>query len=840
MFYSVTSNPVSPADISLRDFNLTANMSLVWPQAGVDSADVISRIMIINASAGPFDLNFPAANQGSLGFSTLIMNTSANTFNVKDNAGNIITTLTSGQAKLIALRTNATAAGTWAVFSLGIGTSAADAAVLAGLGLKAIATTLNSDRPSSNFSATQTFNANDRAKLAVWTGGSGTANFVAAATLTNGWWMMFRNAGSGALTLDPNGAETINGNATETLNQTDSCIVISTGTALYTVGVGRNTTISDSRLSKSVAGSSDVTLTTAEANNNIIEFTGILTGNINVIFPVTVKNYFITNNTTGAFSLTCKTAAGTGVAVPQSQRRVLTVDGTNMVFANDSAAGTVTSITFGTGLTGGTITSSGSVALANTAVSPGGYGGAVGIPSFTVDAQGRLTAAATVNQLTANLEYDAAEDVASAGTCAIGAATSNFVRITGTTTITSFGTVAAGFIRFVRMAGALTLTHNATSLILPTGANIVTAANDTFIAESLGSGNWIVRSYQKANGQPINLALDGITSINGGQIGGFRNALVNGAFDVWQRGTSFGPVAAGLNHYADQWVAKRDVAGNLVVNRATGPDGSPYCMRIQRNPGDTSTDNLYCGQAVETLDSYRFAGKKMTIRFKARAGANYSAAGSGLSVFLMSGTGQNQNVFGFTGATVEASTSVTLTTSWQTFTLTTPSVLSASISQVGCYFASTPVGTAGAADYFELAEVELVEGTISDTYYERLHFSTVLERCQRYFESTYPYAFVPGTSETGQYIDLGFPINNTFFYGGGRQLFKVRKMSAPHTVNLYSTDGTVGVVRDLSAGNNRSANAGLVSQYGFTITSGGAALTVNNIYGVHWTANCSF
>lgn len=85
----------------------------------------------------------------------------------------------------------------------------------------------------------------------------------------------------------------------------------------------------------------------------------------------------------------------------------------------------------------------------------------------------------------------------------IGAASTNFVRITGTTTITSFGTVAAGVWRFVRFAAALTLTHNATSLILPGAADIATAANDTMLVVSLGSGNWLVLFYQKATGQSV-------------------------------------------------------------------------------------------------------------------------------------------------------------------------------------------------------------------------------------------------------------------------------------------------------------------------------------------------
>lgn len=89
-------------------------------------------------------------------------------------------------------------------------------------------------------------------------------------------------------------------------------------------------------------------------------------------------------------------------------------------------------------------------------------------------------------------------DIASATTTDIGAATGESVTITGTTTITGLGTKAAGVIRFVTFSGALTLTHNATSLILLTGANITTVAGDTAIFLSLGSGNWKCLNYSTA------------------------------------------------------------------------------------------------------------------------------------------------------------------------------------------------------------------------------------------------------------------------------------------------------------------------------------------------------
>lgn len=93
--------------------------------------------------------------------------------------------------------------------------------------------------------------------------------------------------------------------------------------------------------------------------------------------------------------------------------------------------------------------------------------------------------------------------VASASTTNIGAADRNTVNITGTTTITAFDTIASGAIRRLVFGGALTLTHNATSLILPTGANLTTAAGDVAEFLSLGSGNWRCVDYTRANGQAL-------------------------------------------------------------------------------------------------------------------------------------------------------------------------------------------------------------------------------------------------------------------------------------------------------------------------------------------------
>lgn len=90
-------------------------------------------------------------------------------------------------------------------------------------------------------------------------------------------------------------------------------------------------------------------------------------------------------------------------------------------------------------------------------------------------------------------------DIASAATTDLGAVAGLMHDITGTTAITSFGTVSAGIWKIIKFEGALTLTHNATSLILPGGASITTANGDIAVVISEGSGNWRCVSYFPAD-----------------------------------------------------------------------------------------------------------------------------------------------------------------------------------------------------------------------------------------------------------------------------------------------------------------------------------------------------
>lgn len=122
--------------------------------------------------------------------------------------------------------------------------------------------------------------------------------------------------------------------------------------------------------------------------------------------------------------------------------------------------------------------------------------------SKKVDAAALKTFMQTGLTMTGALERKATADIASDTTTDLGTATTNTVRITGTSTINSFGVAAAGVERDVRFQGVLTLTYNATSMILPGAANITTAAGDTATFKSEGGGNWRCWRYQRAATAP--------------------------------------------------------------------------------------------------------------------------------------------------------------------------------------------------------------------------------------------------------------------------------------------------------------------------------------------------
>ena len=273
-----------------------------------------------------------------------------------------------------------------------------------------------------------------------------------------------------------------------------------------------------------------------------------------------------------------------------------------------------------------------------------------------------------------------------------------------------------------------------------------------------------------------------------------KNAIINGGFDVWQRGTSIAAIATNGVYTADRWLVGRNgaVTGATITRQTTSDTTNlpsiQYCARVSRDSGNTSTQIIRFGSPIETINSIPYAGKTVNISFYARKGANYSAASSALAFQIMSGTGTDQNNFTvpYTGETTVLSSSVTLTTTWQRFTAS--ATVGATATELLARFEFTPVGTAGAADYYEITGVQLELGSYATTFSRA--GGTIqgeLAACQRYFYR-YNSAGTTGPVGAGNYFSstsfiVGLPLKQTM------RIIPVATYNNPTNFTVYSNGG---------------------------------------------------
>ena len=310
-----------------------------------------------------------------------------------------------------------------------------------------------------------------------------------------------------------------------------------------------------------------------------------------------------------------------------------------------------------------------------------------------------------------------------------------------------------------------------------------------------------------------------------------KNAIINGDFGIWQRGTSF-TSTNGTNFFgADRWSIYSATTGRTFSRQNTGPNGSSYFMRVQRDSGNTNTSALSLYYTMETAQSKPFAGKAITLSFYARAGANFSAASSTMYSPAVYGTGTDQNqISGFTGSASIANQGNVLTTSWQRFTMT--GTVNAAATQVGFQLVYTPVGTAGAADYMDIADVQWEVGSAATTF--QTATGTIqgeLAACQRYFQNTEFVSLLHARSTTSVEGSIMFPVTMRvaptltatsawIFYDAFGTGFTQSSANGSLAVSGANSKGafiSLGNLSGLTQGRTYAANA--ASQGAFTLSS---------------------
>jgi len=334
-----TGDVVQPTDVSYLNLSLTTNTYLLWPVSSNTTGTYAARIMDVTPSTTGLGLYMPPANQASLGTDAFIRNLGSSTFTVYDNSGGTIITVTAGQTKYIYLTANSNVAGTWGNIAMGVGTSAPDATTLAGYGLQATSNTLNQTHPAQSATDGYTFLTSDRAQVKVWSGGAGNWNLPLASTLGNNWFCLFKNNGSGTLTINCSGSDTFDTATAKTYNPNESSFIVCDGTQFMSVGYGVSNVFVFTALTFPVTAGT-YTLTTAQAQSIIQEYVGSMTANVTIVYPPVVNLYIISNQAANnGHSLRITTGYGNTYTVPAGSQVSVICDGTNFFNANTVQVG---------------------------------------------------------------------------------------------------------------------------------------------------------------------------------------------------------------------------------------------------------------------------------------------------------------------------------------------------------------------------------------------------------------------------------------------------------------------------------------------------------------------
>ncbi len=332
-----------PSQTSYISITTAVDVTLNWPrEQQIGGSDVVADWMDINATAGSLNIDMPSASGVGTGNKATFSNIGVNAFTVRDSTGGTIQSVGPGEQWILILTDNTTAAGTWNTSQLGATVGVASASALAGAGLKVITTTLN-QQIDSDVEASTPFTVvdGDRAKCLVYTAGAGTCNLPSPAGVGNDWFFMLRNSGSGTLNVLPPSGQ-IDGAASINMATNDSAYIFTDGGDFFTIGFGQGNTLAFDFVSIAIPGSGDFVLSGANLDRVSYRFTGLLTGDRKVVVPDTVQQYWVDNETTGAFTLTVGTAAqAVPPQVTPGQGVIFYCDATDIINAVSS-----TSVTF--------------------------------------------------------------------------------------------------------------------------------------------------------------------------------------------------------------------------------------------------------------------------------------------------------------------------------------------------------------------------------------------------------------------------------------------------------------------------------------------------------------
>lgn len=311
------------------------------------------------------------------------------------------------------------------------------------------------------------------------------------------------------------------------------------------------------------------------------------------------------------------------------------------------------------------------------------------------------------------------------------------------------------------------------------------------------------------------------------QAGEYKNKIINGNFDIWQRGINF----TGSEYTADRWYAAA-ILGSITqqaftLGQTDVPGEPTYFSR------GTITSNSQGFQLFQQrIESVRtLAGKLATVSFYARLNSG--------SITFTPRLVQNFGTGGSPSSSVITNLgSFSPTGSWQKFiyTVAVPSITGKTLGTNNDDYLSfeflidnTNTGV------LDLAKVQVEEGTIA-TEFEQRHLQQELALCQRFYEKSYNTGIYPGSISynTG---DCNFRVSQFNNYLSGNVNYKSIKRAIP-TVTFYRpSTGTVNVIEDTAEGNPKTVTSFESGTNSMNIIGVSVAGTFGDVYQFHFTAD---
>jgi len=267
--------------------------------------------------------------------------------------------------------------------------------------------------------------------------------------------------------------------------------------------------------------------------------------------------------------------------------------------------------------------------------------------------------------------------------------------------------------------------------------------------------------------------------------GASQGHIINGNFDIWQRGTSQTTTGYGSD---DRWnnthagATKTHSRQAFTVGQSDVPGNPTYFSTTVVNSVAGASNRCQKAQNIEDVRSC--AGQIITVSFWAKADAPRYLA---LSFYQSFGAG---------GSSSEAipGQKVELTTAWNKYNLTfnIPSIFGKTIGtnsmlqcvfwfDAGSNFNAITSSLGHQSGTFDIAQVKLEEGSVATPFAPR-HMAEELALCQRYYEKSYSIDVIPGTVSTSGASVLLPIIINRLAWG---EPFKVPKRTNP-TITIYS------------------------------------------------------